>query len=198
VKHVSATALVFWAVLSTVGEGATTDATTTHHAVKAKKTPVHYAPADEYFGSSKMSLLGIRNQLHDLSLQYDLDHAARNGIYHKAVLSETSLRDWAKKYPTDPAIARDVYLLDHLYGKIELAEANKREPSVEHWLLDKYPATWYAKDERKRLIEEKRRWAYEKAHPHTPQPSASSQSVPSPEPSALLQSEPTPVRSAMP
>lgn len=213
-KRVSATALMFWVALSSAGQGATTDATTKHHTPKAKKPPIHYAPADEYFGPSKMSLLGIRNQLHDLSLQYDLDHTARNGIYHKALAAETALRDWAKKYPTDTPLARDVYLLDHLYGKIDLAEAKKREPAIEHWLLNQYPATWYAKDERKRLIEEKRRWAYEKAHPQAvqneptpsspapgnspnPLPSSRLQGVPIPLPSGSLQSSPIPQRSPM-
>lgn len=196
-KRVSATALMFWVVLSSAGEGATTDATTKHHTLKTKKPPIHYAPADEYFGPSKMSLLGIRNQLRDLSLQYDFDRDARRGIYGKAVFNETSLRDWAKKYPTDPALARDVYLLDHLYGKIDLAEAKKRQPAVEHWLLNKYPATWYAKDERKRLV-------YEKTHPHRAVPNQPTPSAPpfgnSPMPAASgsPQSSPIPMVSASP
>jgi hypothetical protein len=189
VKRVSVTALMFWAVLSAVGEGAMPVATTKHHAVKVKKPPVHYAPADEYFGPSKMSLLGIRNQLRDLSLQYDFDHDARNVIYRKALFAETSLRDWAKKYSTDPALARDVYLLTHLYGKLDLAAAQKREPTVQHWLLNKYPASWYAKDERKRIAFEKA----EKAHPHphpTPAPSSPlllQEGSPIPAPSSPLQ-----------
>jgi hypothetical protein len=200
VKRVSATALACWVALSSVGAGAATGAMTTHTAVKAKKILVHYAPADEYFGPSKMSLLGIRNQLHDLSLQYDIDHDARNAIYGKAVVAETSLRDWAKKYTNDPALPRDVYLLGHLYGKIGLADGIKREASVQHWLLVKYPTTWYAKDEKKRI-------AYEKTHSHqvavsSPSPvpvnSAMPTFTPVPANSATPQSSPVPASSAMP
>jgi hypothetical protein len=197
VKRVWATALMLGVVLSSAGEGATTDATPKHHTLKAKKPLIHYAPADEYFGSSKMSLLGIRNQLHDLSLQYDLDHTARTGIYHKALIAEASLRDWAKKYPMDTPLARDVYLLDHLYGKIDLAEAKKRQPAIEHWLLNKYPATWYGKDERKRLV-------YEKTHPQREipdKPAPSTQpfiGLPTPAASAMPQGSPNPVISASP
>jgi hypothetical protein len=159
-----ATTFLF-AALSSAGLGDTTIHATAAHpavkgvktvkAVKATKGMIHFAPADEYFGSSKMSLLGIRNQLHDLSLQYDMDHDAGKAIFDKAQRAEISLRDWAKRYPADPDIARHVYLLTHLYGKIDVDDAALRASKAQKWLLVGYPRSWYAKDEKKRVAAQK-------------------------------------------
>jgi TolA-binding protein len=99
-------------------ESATHAAHAHHAAVKATKAMIHYAPADEYFGPGKMSLLGIRNQLHDLTLQYDVNHDAAQSVFGKTKYAEACLRDWSKKYPADPAIPRHIYLLGHLYGRL--------------------------------------------------------------------------------
>lgn len=150
---------------ATTGVGASVSKAMKHPAVahKAKKAgvpcaPFQCAPADEYFGPLKLSILGIRNQIHDLSLQYDVNHDASDAIFGKAKMAEASLKDWAQKYPTDPDLARHVYLLSHLYGKIPLSEAHERCSETQRWLLAKYSASWYARDERKRI-------AYRKEHP---------------------------------
>ena len=48
----------------------------------AKKVAV--APADEYFGRMKMSILGIRNEIHDLTLKIGFEPACRSWLYLRA------------------------------------------------------------------------------------------------------------------
>jgi hypothetical protein len=117
-----------------------------------------FAPADEYFGQLKLSILGIRNQLHDIGLAYDYNPDNANADFGKTVMVEESLRDWERKYPLDPDIARHIYLLSHLYQKFTLVEAHVKALRTEAWLVSKYPRTWYAKDERIRI-------AYRTSHP---------------------------------
>jgi hypothetical protein len=130
-----------------------------------------FAPADEYFGQLKLSILGIRNQIHDIGLAYAYNPDIANAAFGKTVMVEDSLRDWERKYPLDPDIARHVYLLSHLYQKFDLVEAHVKALRTEAWLISKYPHTWYAKDERVRI-------ASRTSHPE--QVAAKPASVPTP------------------
>ncbi len=64
------------------------------------------APADEYFGRLKMSVLGIRNELGTLERRAesgDRDVAALAG---KLALVDDALRDWRAHYPRDTWLPR--------------------------------------------------------------------------------------------
>jgi hypothetical protein len=108
------------------------------------------APAVEYFGPLKMSVLGIRNEIHDLAIRYDvradIGHALAKQIMGTALMTEASLNDWQKKYPGDDQLARDVYLLQHLYAKIDFDDARAKAKYCAQWLLSTYPKSWYAKN----------------------------------------------------
>src|SRR5450631_3857187 len=58
------------------------------------------APADEYFGRFKLSLLGIRNIIHDMNIEGDSSLALP---MQEARIREVagSLADWANRYPRD-------------------------------------------------------------------------------------------------
>lgn len=150
------TTLVF--ALAALSCAAVTQAQVSPARADSKAALSRFAPADEYFGQLKLSILGIRNQIHDIGLAYDYNHDVANAAFGKAVMTEESLRDWERKYPLDPDIARHVYLLSHLYQKFDLVEAQVKARRTQAWLLSKYPHTWYAKDERTRI-------AYLAAHP---------------------------------
>lgn len=108
------------------------------------------APADEYFGPLKMSVLGIRNQIHDLMIRYeptwDTDKHLAKAIMGTAVMTEASLHDWEQKYPSDNQLARSVYLLQHLYAKIQLDQSQEKAKFVAQWLVTRYGNTWYGKN----------------------------------------------------
>lgn len=113
---------------------------------------VKLAPADEYFGPLKMSVLGMRNVIHDLTIRYeptwDADHHLANSIMSTAVMTEASLHDWEHKYPGDDQLARTLYLLQHLYAKIETNDAQSKAKDCAKWLVSHYSRSWYAKNMR--------------------------------------------------
>ena len=56
------------------------------------------APADEYFGQFKMSILGVRNVVHDVDGRADdAAEEVANNLCHKLILAEDALRDWQAK-----------------------------------------------------------------------------------------------------
>ncbi len=107
------------------------------HVAMAKFTS-RVAPADEYFGRLKMSILGIRNELRDLDqrLTYSPDGGASS--LGTALFVENAIRDWEAKYPADPWLARSVYQLTHVYAKIHTEEGHQRAVSALHWLTSRY------------------------------------------------------------
>ncbi len=62
------------------------------------------APADEYFGRLKMSILGIRNQLRDLELRSAWRGENKRALIGKADFIEDAMHEWSQKYPGDPWI----------------------------------------------------------------------------------------------
>ncbi len=75
-------------------------------------TPAHaatvrdLAPADEYFGLLRMSVLGIRNELNTLerrAVSGDRNMAAMSG---KLALVEDAMRDWRTRFPRDTWLPR--------------------------------------------------------------------------------------------
>jgi hypothetical protein len=64
------------------------------------------APADEYFGQLRMSVLGIRNELNTLERRAaggDRNVAAMSG---KLALVDDAMRDWRSRYPRDTWLPR--------------------------------------------------------------------------------------------
>jgi hypothetical protein len=64
------------------------------------------APADEYFGQLRMSVLGIRNELNTLERRAangDRNVAAMSG---KLALVDDAMRDWRARYPRDTWLPR--------------------------------------------------------------------------------------------
>jgi hypothetical protein len=64
------------------------------------------APADEYFGRMRMSVLGIRNELDGLerrAMSGDRNVAAMSG---KLALVDDAMSDWRARYPRDTWLPR--------------------------------------------------------------------------------------------
>ena len=76
------------------------------------------APADEYFGRLKMSILGIRNRINELESE-SADPALNNAsISWKISMVEDAIADWRNKYPADPWIPRFRTRLNVVYARI--------------------------------------------------------------------------------
>lgn len=122
-------------------------ATTSHHATRVKKIVtrvVRVAPADEYFGHLKMSILGVRNQLRDLSLRLQYAPEKSADVLGPAGWVEDALHDWESKYPADPWLAKSVFQLAQLYSQIHTEEGQRSTERALHWLLGRYRNTPYA------------------------------------------------------
>jgi hypothetical protein len=124
-----------------------------HHRFHVTKV-VRVAPADEYFGRLKMSILGIRNQLHDLALRVQYAPEKSADVLGPAGFVEDAISDWEHKYPSDPWLPRNVFLLERLYSQIHTDEGQTRTSRTLHWLLARYPHTWYGKQAKTELAAE--------------------------------------------
>lgn len=95
------------------------------------------APADEYFGRMKMSILGIRNGLRTEALRMgDPGRAtAQLGACHWL---EDAIEDWGNKYPRDnwlPAMASG---LEQLYQRVHTSAGHSRSEHLLAWMQRRY------------------------------------------------------------
>jgi hypothetical protein len=110
------------------------------------------APADEYFGRLKMSILGVRNLIYDIDARADnaSEEIAAN-LCHKLILAEDALRDWQAKYPDDTWIPKFGYAMLKDYETIDsdmLADeshaASIHGIDLANWLGALYPDSEFA------------------------------------------------------
>lgn len=76
------------------------------------------APADEYFGRLKMSILGIRNELVRLEAKSYYRGENKRALIGEATFIEDAMRDWSAKYPGDPWIPGFRHRLRRCYVRI--------------------------------------------------------------------------------
>ena len=118
-----------------------------------RPAPVRVAPADEYFGRLKMSILGIRNQLRDLDLRLQYAPDRGEDILGAAGFVEDALHDWEHKYPADPWLAKSVYELTALYARVHSATGQQYCSRAFHWLQSRYGTSAYAAQARTQLAD---------------------------------------------
>lgn len=118
------------------------------------KAPVSspLAPADEYFGRLKMSVLSIHSILQTLGANAGADETA-DALLGKAIFVQDAICDWERKYPKDSDIPENLTSLMLLYQKIDLDAARVRGVETEYWLLSRYAHTSFAQRELKRIAE---------------------------------------------
>jgi len=115
-------------------------------AVKAKVAArSKVAPADEYFGKLKMSILGIRNTIHDVGANIEIDASRWASLANKADFTEDAVRDWEHKYPHDTWLARTIFGLERMYAKLDSDEGRKRSVAAMKWLVHDFPTSPEAK-----------------------------------------------------
>lgn len=111
------------------------------------------APADEYFGRLKLSILGIRNTIRDMGLKADADPVHATSVMGAVALTEDAMHDWEKKYPADTWIPPAILSLERLYAKVDSDEARAHAKFVMVWLVHDYPKSGPAKIGQKELAE---------------------------------------------
>jgi len=106
------------------------------------------APADEYFGPLKLSVLGIRNSIVQTNLRLDRAGLDTGDTMQNLGLVEASVREWETKYPGDSWLPNIVYSLHHVYRKLRTNEAMLHSVDVATWLMQKYPRSNEAREVR--------------------------------------------------
>ncbi|HEY5258441.1 MAG TPA: hypothetical protein VIJ12_08695 [Candidatus Baltobacteraceae bacterium] len=97
------------------------------------------APADEYFGRSGESVLGIRNRLNALDQKSDSDILSRGTSTELDDLQDAVL-DWQQKYPADPWIPTAMARLVSDYARAGDASSPFATATL-RVMLDRYPNT---------------------------------------------------------
>jgi hypothetical protein len=103
------------------------------------KAKCRVAPADEYFGKLKMSILGIRNTIKDQGLKIDVDPNAAPSTSNAIGLTEDAIRDWQHKYPCDTWLPGTLFALERFYLKIHTDDGVKHVHATFAWLRHDYP-----------------------------------------------------------
>lgn len=111
------------------------------------------APADEYFGRLKMSILGVRSKVKDLGLDADTHPEHDAAILSTALFVEDAMRDWSKKYPYDHWLPRYAFALEVMYEHIPGGEAAKRAHRQLNYITAFFPQTVYGKVGRAKLAD---------------------------------------------
>jgi hypothetical protein len=109
------------------------------------------APADEYFGKLKMSILGIKNTIRDSGLRYDVNHDIAKQTITSNAFTEGAIHDWEHKYPKDGEVPRAIYYLQRLYAHIVDSDAQARAKATAAWLFADYPQSPQARQLKKVL-----------------------------------------------
>jgi hypothetical protein len=105
----------------------------------AKAPKCKVAPADEYFGKLKLSILGIRNTIKDQGLKVDYEPDKAPGTLNAISLTEDAIHDWQRKYPCDSWLPGTLFALEHFYLKIHTDDGVKHVHATFAWLRHDYP-----------------------------------------------------------
>lgn len=133
--------------MSPVAAFAASTSSSVHHtaAVKTHAAPApKVAPADEYFGHMKMSILGITNSIRDTGTREGFDPAHASQYYGGLALTENALLDWAHKYPQDSWIPRRAYDMSHDFWHMHTADGDRQAQVCRNVLFHQFPHNHWA------------------------------------------------------
>jgi hypothetical protein len=109
------------------------------------------APGDEYFGKMKMSFLGINNTFRDETIRSG-DYTTDSGIISKVTFADDALRDWERKYPGDPQLARSYFLGIGVFKKIYTQPMQEKAWLYMQLIVQKFPNSYFGKIVKKQIV----------------------------------------------
>lgn len=101
------------------------------------------APADEYFGRTKLSPIGVRNELTRIGRYLDAGWAGR--MTQDTIYVVDSLDDWQHQYPRDYELPRLYKRAYDALGRQDTNEAKQARQQVRRTLLVNYPTSTEAR-----------------------------------------------------
>ena len=123
------------------------------HAAAAPVLHSQAAPADGYFGRTKLSALGIRNEINLLARRYRERTIEDADLMHDADLAEIALDEWESAYPRDPWMAPTLFHLEQLYAEVQTPEARTHATALLRAIADRYGSSKEAHLSRLRLAQ---------------------------------------------
>jgi hypothetical protein len=96
------------------------------------------APADEYFGHFRLSVLGISNTIHLAVQRLENGFDAHAVCEGSLAFAGDSIGAWEHAYPRDPAIPRELLALERAYLLAPSGEARAHALATEAWILRDY------------------------------------------------------------
>ncbi len=111
---------------------------------KPKPAPIKVAPADEYFGHQKISILGVNNTIHDTNLHIGFDQAHAAKYYGQLAPAEDALMDWARKYPQDTWLPGRAYYMSHVFWQMHSPEGDLAAEQCRTLLFKQFPHSHWA------------------------------------------------------
>lgn len=152
------------------------------------------APADQYFGRLKMSILGLRHQIDALSKRYDDRTISDDDLMHDARFIEDGIEHWRLAYPRDPWLPLTAFHLAQLYAKVQTDAARARAK-----FMFAYTAMYYPSSKQGHLSRERLAQGFPPFHPESPlspAPTAPPSGAPAPAPSPAVSPSPSPQTSS--
>ena len=113
------------------------------HVVSRDAYLIITAPADEYFGRTKLSPIGVRNELTRIGKYLDAGWGAQ--MLKETVWVKDSLDDWQQQYPRDYELPRLYKNLYDTLGREDSPEAKKVQAQVRRTLIVDYPSSTEAR-----------------------------------------------------
>ncbi|HEY9085836.1 MAG TPA: hypothetical protein VIN40_07885 [Candidatus Tyrphobacter sp.] len=92
------------------------------------------APADEYFGRMKMSILGIRNGLQTEYLRIAGNPRRASSQLAACHWLENAIEDWGSKYPRDTWLPHMALALEGLYDRVRTPSGRARLTHLIAWM----------------------------------------------------------------
>ena len=97
------------------------------------------APADEYFGRTKLSPIGVRNEITRIGKYLDAGWGGR--MTKETLWVVDSLDDWQHQYPRDYELPRLYKRVFETLGRMDTPEAKQAAAQVRRSLVVLYPAS---------------------------------------------------------
>jgi hypothetical protein len=108
------------------------------HTPPAAAPVSNLAPADEYFGHFRLSVLGITNTIRLAVQRLESGSDPHSVCDGSLAFASDSIAAWQQAYPRDPAIPRDLLALERAYLVAPSEEARAHALATEAWILRDY------------------------------------------------------------
>ncbi len=110
------------------------------------------APADEYFGPYKLSNLGVRNAIYDMTVEGNSPLALPLQVERIAAV-EDALVIWANRYPYDKWLPPAMWKFSIFLLSKDIPQYDRDAWALLQLLAQQYPQTWYGRNAAQRLID---------------------------------------------